>query len=231
MATTHLGTWGVPGRLVFKTGFTRDPTLPPPGRTQLRAYGAPGPTNVFNARAPGILVPIVSSDTISVQWVEDPVNSNQILSQDTVRISIAELSQLFNQIITSDTASITLSETVALVQQGVVALTSSDTVSVALTEVSSSSVAIATADTVNVSFGEVSTLTTPTVIVTTTDTVSISLTETSVLGIFSGVLQFFTQDDLNMAFDEVSDLVQITPTKPAAIRVQPLTARIQIVAL
>jgi hypothetical protein len=231
MATTHLGTWGAPSRLVFKTGFTRDPALSAPGRTQLRVYGAPGPTNVFTSRAPSIVVPIVSFDTVSVQWLEDPVDSNQILTQDTVRISLVELSQLFNQIITGDNATVTLSETVALVQQGVLALTASDTVAVALTEVLGTSIAIATADAVSVSFGEASTLTTPTVIVSTSDTVSVSLTDTSVLGIFTGVLQFFSQDDLNVSFDEVSDLVQITPSKPALIRIQPLTARIQIVAL
>jgi hypothetical protein len=229
MATTHLGLWGAPGRLAFKTGFTRSAL--PINSTQLRVTGVPGTRNVISSRAPATLVPIVSTDTISIQWVEDPVTSNTILSQDTVRISIAELSQLFNQIITGDNATLTLSETVALVQQGVLALSTSDTVSVSLTEVSSTSVAIATADTVSVSFSEVSTLTTPTVIVTTSDTVSVSLTDTSVLGIFSGVLQFFSQDNVNIAFDEVSDLVQITPSKPALIRIQPRTARIQIVAL
>lgn len=231
MATTHLGTWGTPGRLVFKTGFTRDPTLPPRGRTQLRAYGAPGPPNVFTARAPAILIPIVSSDTVAVQWIEDPVNSNQITTQDTIRISIAELSQLFNQIITGDNATVTLSETVALVQQGVLAISTSDTISVALTESSGTSVAIVTTDTVNVALGEASTLTTPIVLVDTSDTVSISLTDTSVLGIFSGVLQFFSQDELDIAFGEISELLQITPSKPALIRIQPKTARIQIVPL
>lgn len=232
MATTHLGTSGVPGSLVFKTGFRRDPVLPPPGRTQLRVYGAPGFPTSLSGKAPSIVVPIVSSDTVSVQWNEDPVNSNTITTQDTTRVTLTESSQLFNQIITVDTASVTLSETVALVQQGVVAITTTDTVSTTLSgEVSAVNVAIATTDTVSVSVTDVSTLTTPAVFLTTTDTVSVTLTETSLLGIFTGVLQFASQDNLNISVVDASDLQMITPTKPAHIRIQPKTARIQIVPL
>lgn len=229
MATTHLASWGAPGPQVFKTGATHTATLI--GKTQLRVTGAPGPRNVITDHTASILVPIVTTDSLSVQWLEDPVDTNSILSQEAIRFSVAELSQLYNQIISGDTASITLSETVALLQQGVVLFTSSDTVSVTLSEASALKVAIDTSDIVSISFADVSTLTTPTLIVPSTDTVSVTLTETSVLGIFTGILQFNSGDNLAVAFDETSELTMITPARPALIRIQPLTARIQIVPL
>lgn len=229
---TWLGTWGAPGRKVFTTGFVRDPVLPPPGRTSLRTYGGPGRIQTFVSKSPAIVVPITSSDTVSVQWNEDPVNSNTITTQDTTRVTLTEVSQLFNQIITTDTASVTLSETVALVQQGVLAVTTSDTVSTTLaSEISAVNVAIATTDTVSISVTDVSTLTTPAVFLSTADTVSVTLTETSLLGIFTGVLQFASQDDLSMSVDDIAELQMITPAKPAHIRIQPKSARIQIVPL
>lgn len=232
MAITRLGTWGAPGRVPFKTGFRRDPVLPPPGRTQLRAYGAVGFPTSLSGKAPSIVVPIVSSDTVSVQWNEDPVNSNTIQTQDTVRVSVTESSQLFNQIITADTVSVSLSETVALVQQGVVAITTTDTTSVTLSgEVSVLNVAISTSDTVSVTITDASSLTTPAVFLSSGDTVSVSLTETSLLGIFSGVLQFASNDTITVAITEASEVQMMTPTKPAHIRIQPKTARIQIVPL
>jgi hypothetical protein len=228
MATTRLALWGASGPLPFHTGFTRNTLMV--GRTQLRVPGLPGTLNSIPSKTTASLVSIVSSDTLSVQWLEDPVDTNQILSQDTVRISVSELSQLFNQIISSDTAAVAVFETVALLQQGVVALTSSDTVSITLSgEVSTLNVAITTADTVSVTVADTSSLTTPSVSVATSDTVSVTLTEVSLLNIFSGVLQFASTDQLAVSVNESSVLTQITPTKPARIRIFPLTARIQIV--
>lgn len=225
MAVTHLATWGAPGPRVFKPGSSRNP---PAQRTQLRVTGAPGTPNHIGARAPSILVPIVTADTWSIQFNEDPVDSNQIITQDTYRVSLAELSQLFNSVLTTDTYSVSISETIGLIQLGVVPITTTDTWSVSGTESSVVSVSLATTDTWSVSSTDTSVLSTPALVVATSDTYSVSATESAILGIFTGVLQITVTDIYAFSAAESSNLVQITPSRPMRIRIQPLTARIRI---
>jgi len=198
-------------------------------RTLLGVGGYPVTYYDTPDRLPSLLVPIVSSDTISVQWNEDPVTSNTITSQDvTTRISVSETSQLFNVVFAVDTASVTVSETVALVQVAATSITASDTVSTTLTETSSVSVTLVTSDTTSVTLTDSSSLSTSAQSVVASDTVSASVSEASLLSIFTGILQFQSTDEIDITLTESSELEMVVPTTPFAIRIQPLTATIRI---
>jgi hypothetical protein len=201
-------------------------------RTLLGVGGSPVTYYDTPDRLPSLLVPITSSDTISVQWNEDPITSNTITSQDvTTRISVSESSQLFNVVLTGDTSSVTVSETVALVQVAATPITTSDTISTTLTEASAVSVTVVTTDTTSVTLTDSSSLLTSAQSVVASDTVSASLTEASLLAIFTGILQFQSIDELDIAVSEVSAVEQIADRRPMAIRIIPLHARISITPL
>jgi len=192
------------------------------GGTPVSYYDVPG-------KAPSLLVPIISSDTVSVQWTEDPVTSNSISSQDvTTRVSVSETSQLFNVVFATDTVSASLSETIALVQSGVTPVTTSDTVATSVAEISAVNVTVVTADAVSVSLTDTSNLSTSSQSITASDTVSISVGEGSLIGIFSGILQFQSSDDLIVDISEVSTIDQVVDRRPMAIRIIPLRTWISI---
>jgi len=192
------------------------------GATPVPYYDVPG-------KAPSLLVPITTADTVSIQWNEDPITSNQITSQDsTVRVTLTEQSQLFNVVFAVDATNVTVSETVALVQVAATPITASDTVTTTLTEVSGLNISLITADTISVSATDTSSLSTSTQSVVTADTVSATLTEASLLSIFSGVLQFQSTDAVTVTIDEVSELEMLVDTRPFAIRITPLRAWIRI---
>jgi|SRR5689334_917874 len=198
-------------------------------RTLLGVGGSPVTYYDTPDRLPSLLVPIVTSDTISVQWNEDPVTSNTITSQDvTTRISVSETSQLFNVVFATDIANVSISETIALVQSGVTPVTTTDTVSTSLTEASAVSVTLVTSDTTSVTLTDASTLSTSSQSVITADTVSVTVGDASLIGIFSGILQLQSSDDVVMGCSEDSTVNQIVDRRPMAIRVIPLSTRISI---
>lgn len=201
-------------------------------RTQLGVGASPTPYTVIGDRVPSILVPIVTSDAVNVQWNEDPVSSNTITSQDSaVRVTLTEQSVLFNSLNPVDSANVTLSETVGLVIVGITTITSTDTVSTHLTEASAVNVTVITGDTTNVTLTDSSSLSTSAQFITTSDTVSVSVGDASLLGIFTGVLQFTSDDSLNVSVDDESSLDIIVPTKPMRMRIHPLKTRIQIIPI
>jgi hypothetical protein len=202
-------------------------------RTQLRVFG-PGPYIDIGDKASVTVADISASDTLSVQWLEEPVDSNEIVSADTLRVTLAETSQLLNHLAVVDTASVSLSETVALVQAGVTVKTGTDTLSVTLTEASAVNVTVSVTDTVSVSVTDASVLLTPTQFITGSDTLSVSATEdTPLLGIFTGILDVLASDTLTVGVLETANMAVFDPpvvSRPFRIRIVPRTARIRIVA-
>lgn len=198
-------------------------------RTLLGVGGTPVTYYDTPDRLPSLLVPIVTSDVISVQWNEDPVTSNTISSQDvTTRISVSEASQLFNVVFAVDSANVSISETIALVQSGVTPVTTTDTVSTTLTETSAVNVTVVTSDTTSVTLTDSSSLSTSSQSITTSDTVSVSVGDASLIAIFSGILQLQDSDDVIVAVSETSEVDQIVDRRPMAIRIIPLGTRISI---
>ena len=133
----------------------------------------------------------------------------------------------------TDAANVSLSETVALITSGIVTKTTSDTLSVSATEGRSLYVTLDVTDTVSVSVSDASVLVTPTQSLAPTDTLSISVDEDAVRGIFTGVIDFPTYDDVLVS---VADTALVDPNvlqtvRPMRIRIIPRIARIRIVAL
>jgi len=202
--------------------------------TELGLYGGPRPHQQYAAATAVSTFALDVSDTLAVQWLEEPVDSNEIISGETLRVGLAEVSALFNFVQASDTVQVQLSETISLLQSGVTLKTASDTLSVTLTETSSVGVSLAVSDTASVSVADTSGLVTPSVSVDVTDTLSVSLTEgTPLLGVFSGVLDITASDILVVSTVESGISNNYVPTaaiRPFRIRIVPRTARIRIVS-
>lgn len=201
--------------------------------TELGVWGAPRPHQVLEAVAPSLIFNLDVSDTLSVQWLEEPVDENQIVSSDNLRVSLTEVSSLLNHIQVVDAVSVQLSETISLLQSAVTLKTASDTLSVTLTETSAVNVTLAVTDTVSVSVSDTSSLLTPTEAIVVTDTLSVSVTEAApLLGVFTGILDVTASDILVVSASENAiraDYVPPTATRPFRIRIIPRTARIRIV--
>jgi hypothetical protein len=204
-------------------------------RTQRGLYAGPAPYVVLDDKAIVTVFDLFVSDTLPVQWLEEPVDENEIISADALRVSLTfETSQLLNHIGVTDNVTTTLSETISLLQSGVTAKTASDTVSVSMAESVTVNVTLAITDTVSVSLTDTSSLLTPAQFVAVTDTLSVSLTEdTPLLGIFTGILDILSADIVQVGFVEsaVRDLyVPPVEVRPFRIRIIPRSARIRIIA-
>lgn len=157
------------------------------------------------------------SDTLLVQWNEDPVNEQFVTVADTVRVTLTDIAALHNRIDSVDTLSIGLSETVALVQSGVTLKTASDTASVTLTESVALSVTLDVSDTCSVTFsGETATVATPVEAITVNDTLSVSVDDASLIEVFTGVLTLAVADDVRVSVVDTAvrqDIVEVTVSR------------------
>ena len=197
--------------------------------TELRPYANPGPYHDIGAKTPATVADLFVSDTLSVQWIESPVDENFIISGDTLRASIAEASQLLNYLSAGDTLSVGMSETLALAQSGVTLKTGSDTLSVSVTDSSVLSVTLDVTDTASVTLSaETASVSTPSVAISASDTCSVSVDDASLINIFTGVLSLAVADDLNVRVTDASIVSIVIPTKPRRINIQGREARILI---
>jgi hypothetical protein len=203
--------------------------------TQRGLHGGPAPYVELADKAIVTTFGLVVSDSLSVQWLEEPVDENQIVCADTQRVSVSETSQLLNYLAVTDTTSVQLSETVSLLQSGVTTKAVTDTLSVSLTDASSVGVTLSVTDDVSVSLTDTSSLLTPAQFIEAADAVSVSLTEdTPLLGIFTGVLDVLASDIVRVSTtDSAIQSVYVPPvfteTRPYRIRIVPRTARIRII--
>jgi len=197
--------------------------------TELRVYLNPGPYHDIGAKTPATIADIAVSDTLSVQWLEQPVDENFIVSGETVRVSITEASQLLNHLAVGDGLPVSVSETLALSQSGVTDKAASDTLSVSITDVSALSVTADVVDSLSVTLsGETSSVATPAQSITASDTLTVSVDDASLINIFTGVLSLTVADDLNVRVTDASSFSVRVPTKPRRINILGREARILI---
>lgn len=245
---TSLSVWGGPGPASYPpveilsatdtvtVSLTDSSVLVPlvlsVNRTQLWPGGGPGFQYDIADKTAGAILAVTASDTVSVQWTEDPVDQNFILSQDNALVSVGEVSAVFNFLAVADTASVSLSETIGILQAGVNTLTGSDTLSVTLTDTSSLSVTLSTTDTVSVTLSaQTAAVATSVQTVTATDTVSVTVSDVALLGVFTGILSIAVNDSVRVALTENSSLLIRVPTKPMRIRIMAETTRIRIIPI
>jgi hypothetical protein len=198
--------------------------------TELGVWGAPRPYQILAGVTAVSVFALEVSDTLSVQWLEEPVDENTITSGDTLRVTLSEVASLRNNIAAFDTLSVSITENIALIQSGVTLKTASDTVSVTLTETTAISVTVEVTDTASVTFsGETATLTTPVEVVVASDTLSVSVDEAALLQVFTGINPLSVSDSAFVSLLESATIVARTPVDPYRIRIIPRMARIRII--
>lgn len=200
--------------------------------TEMSPRGSPGPYYTLSAKSPQVVLPLTVSDTLSVQWNEEPVDQNFIVSGDLVRVTLAEVSALYNRLDVIDTLSSSVSEAIALVQAAIISKPVSDTLSVTLTDASAVNVTVAVTDTLSTTLSaETSAVATFTQLIDVMDTLSVSVADATTLQVFTGVLAMSVADVVSISLAESATQSIFIPTKPLRIRIMPKSARIRITSI
>jgi hypothetical protein len=194
---------------LFTTDFHLD-------KTELRPYGGPGPYHEIGDKTAVTIAELDVTDTLSVQWLEEPVDEQGVDVNDTLRVSLGEVGTLHNRIDAVDQLSVSLSETLSLLQTGVTLKTASDTASVTFSaETVTLHISLDVTDTASVTFSdEIATVDTLVEVITASDTLSVTLDEpTPLLEVFTGVLTLAVADELRVLVADTADqedIVEVT---------------------